>query len=278
MSVLTDTPMEGTTERNKKRRTMLTRRKTSSTVATSTVASDTTPTTEVNLKDESSIVMVPDADPVDDVAHRGVGGGGGGDKLSTSDTEEFILSVEGQSTGTRRHQSFIVFTVGQEKDLAVGLEGHNLLYDKVDLEYRNKPRKDRVKKEKGDSMVPPVSPQDLGRWIRSRRTRYGKLSKSKSGDGNPRIQSERDKWILTLFSFLGRHIQRSQQPKTLGPKESTATACLPTTPPPTCDVVEVGRHFLSPTPSSSSFAGTSPICTEDLILEKVFNCHQQVVS
>ena len=42
-------------------------------------------------------------------------------------------------------------------------------------------------------------------WYRSLRTRYGCLLKKMSGDRAAEF-TERDKWILSIFSFLRAHI------------------------------------------------------------------------
>ena len=44
-------------------------------------------------------------------------------------------------------------------------------------------------------------------WFDSLRTKYGKLSAVKSGDG-ARELTFRDKWVLDKFAFLKRHIVR----------------------------------------------------------------------
>ena len=46
-------------------------------------------------------------------------------------------------------------------------------------------------------------------WHRSLRTRYGCLQKKKSGDGAAEFterMDQKDKWILSIFSFLRAHI------------------------------------------------------------------------
>ena len=47
----------------------------------------------------------------------------------------------------------------------------------------------------------------LKTWFESMRTRFGKLTKSKSDDGNI-DHTQRDKLILACFDFLHTHIMR----------------------------------------------------------------------
>lgn len=47
----------------------------------------------------------------------------------------------------------------------------------------------------------------LRRWYDSMRTRFGKLTLTKSGQG-ANERTDRDRWILDTFSFLSKHIVR----------------------------------------------------------------------
>ena len=47
--------------------------------------------------------------------------------------------------------------------------------------------------------------RETGPWFKRMRTRYGKLTSKKSGDG-AREYTDRDSWILRSFSFLDDHI------------------------------------------------------------------------
>jgi hypothetical protein len=54
-----------------------------------------------------------------------------------------------------------------------------------------------------------VSVTELKTWYESLRTRFGKLSAAaKSGDGATKELTDRDKWVMASFSFLGRYIAR----------------------------------------------------------------------
>ena len=53
----------------------------------------------------------------------------------------------------------------------------------------------------------PFSAMDLKIWFKGMRTRYGKHTSKKSGDG-AKEHTDRDTWILRSFSFLDDHIAR----------------------------------------------------------------------
>ena len=53
----------------------------------------------------------------------------------------------------------------------------------------------------------PFSAIDLKIWFKGMRTRYGKLTCKKFGDG-AKEHTDRDTWILRSFSFLDDHISR----------------------------------------------------------------------
>lgn len=138
-----------------------------------------------------------------------------------SDSAESVVSIMSEaSQAPRQRRKVVTFTTEQEADLAEWLQQHPYLFDKGHPEYRNKPLRDRVKAEKAAMLEPPSTGKDIENWLRGMRTRFGKLSKAKSGDGaTKKTPSDRDRWILQLFQFMGQHIQRCTQPKTLGPKQ-----------------------------------------------------------
>ena len=70
---------------------------------------------------------------------------------------------------------------------ARGVAPGKYLYDRSLNEYRNKPRKYRVRAEKGATLNHPLPGDDIGRWIKGMRTSYGKLTKLKSGSGSKTI-------------------------------------------------------------------------------------------
>ena len=79
------------------------------------------------------------------------------------------------------------------------------LFNKKLNDYKNIDKKVTLWQDKGDEMC--VEVPLLKTWFESMRTRFGKLTKSKSGDGNI-DHTERDQWILAHFNFLHTHIMR----------------------------------------------------------------------
>ncbi|XP_050722489.1 uncharacterized protein LOC127001634 isoform X5 [Eriocheir sinensis] len=78
--------------------------------------------------------------------------------------------------------------------------------------------------------------EQLRRWFDTMRTRYGKLTNPKSGSWAHRLPTDRDKWIMRLFSFLDTHIVRhkgrtrgckTSAPVTTQPQEAAAEGAAP---------------------------------------------------
>ncbi|KAG0722848.1 hypothetical protein GWK47_043779 [Chionoecetes opilio] len=75
-------------------------------------------------------------------------------------------------------------------------------------------------------MEPPITTLDLMTWFTSFRSRFGRLTNLKSGDGAKRL-TERENWIMNMFQFLKPHIVRQKKPRTLGMLQSAAQAAEP---------------------------------------------------
>ena len=79
------------------------------------------------------------------------------------------------------------------------LMNHEVLYNKKLEGYEDTKGKALLWQKQLEEMGLPV--YELKTWYSSLKTRYTKLRKLKSGDGNPEY-SERDQWVLQSFSFL----------------------------------------------------------------------------
>ncbi|KAK3878983.1 hypothetical protein Pcinc_016427 [Petrolisthes cinctipes] len=79
----------------------------------------------------------------------------------------------------------------EERELGEWLQENAFLYDRSLNEYRTKLKKDSVKEKKGATLNSPLSGDDIERWIKGLRTRYGKLTKLKSRSGSKTI-AQRD--------------------------------------------------------------------------------------
>ena len=134
-----------------------------------------------------------------------------------SDGEEEVMTRAMMLKKRKRKQ--VILDEDMEKELGVWLQENPFLYNRGLHDFKNTARKLAVLKEKGQSLTPPLSVVELQRWISSMRTRYGRLTKLKSGQAAPTVHTERDKWILQIFNFMGKHIVRHKKPKTLGLKQ-----------------------------------------------------------
>ena len=105
-------------------------------------------------------------------------------------------------------------------DLGEWLQANSFLYDRDHTDYKNWQKKQRILEPKAKTLNPPLSGEELGRWIHTKRTRYGRLTKrlQKSGSGRHQLTAL-DKWILSLFQFIEPHIMRQKETKSLGIRE-----------------------------------------------------------
>ncbi|XP_078318766.1 uncharacterized protein LOC144620814 [Crassostrea virginica] len=63
----------------------------------------------------------------------------------------------------------------------------------------------------------------LKTWYSSMRTRYGRLKKNKSGDGDKEM-TERDVWVIKNFEFLHPHIHEVQKKTLVSMKKKLAAS------------------------------------------------------
>ncbi|XP_064092899.1 uncharacterized protein LOC135205736 [Macrobrachium nipponense] len=144
------------------------------------------------------------------------------DNMSTTDAEK---GDEGSGLQKRRKKRpCVLLTDEQERMLGEWLQKHPFLYDRGLNDFKEVAKKTRLLAEKAKSLNPPLTGSQLSTWLKSTRTRYGRLTKVKNGQVAKRDLTEREKWILSEFKFFGKHIVRQKKPKTLRSKESAAVA------------------------------------------------------
>ena len=107
--------------------------------------------------------------------------------------------------GQKKRPRSLILTTEQENDVVEWLMDHPCLFDKKEGDYKDTAMKARLWNGKAEELQMDVSM--LRTWFESMRTRFGKLTKRKSGDGAPQ-KTDRDKWILSRFAFLASHIVR----------------------------------------------------------------------
>ena len=145
--------------------------------------------------------------------------------VAEGDNEGGLITTEGELTDDvgaplrkRKKMSPVYLCDEQKRRLGKWVQEHPFLYYKGLLEFKDVRKKSSLFEAKARSLDPPLTGTQLSTWLRSIRTRYGRLMKVKSGQA-VRDLTAREKWILSEFSFFGRHIVRQKKPKTLGLRE-----------------------------------------------------------
>ena len=129
--------------------------------------------------------------------------------------EEPSTHSASDSTDTQKSQ---MFNKREEGALAEWLQENDFIYNRTHEDYKNKIKKERVITEKGRSLRPPRTLQEINRWIHTRRTQFGKLLKKMEGKSGAarRRETDHERWILQTFQFFKRHIQRQRPSRSLG--------------------------------------------------------------
>ena len=99
------------------------------------------------------------------------------------------------------------FTDNQEKELGEWLLGMPMLYDKGSKAYRDTRKKDAAIHEK--CMEMGIERGEYTMWYHYMRSAYGRLTRKASGSGS-REFTDREKWIISTFSFFKSHIVRHE--------------------------------------------------------------------
>ena len=142
------------------------------------------------------------------------------------DEEEHLGSVTHSGTestddysspASSRSRSIITMPKKVEAELAEWLQEQEFLYVRTHADNKNKDKKERVLEEKGKSLSPPQSLEDMKKWLHTRRTQYGRMTKKLEKSGAARAQlTSHKKWILRTYHFLKRHIKRQRPTQSLG--------------------------------------------------------------
>ena len=138
------------------------------------------------------------------------------DRASEEDSQ---LHIATQDTSDEQSQDprgkGVHFTRRVEGEIVEWLQANPLLYDRGHADYKSRHKKDRVLEEEATRLN--VTKEQLSRWLHTKRTRYGKLTKKLEKSGAARVPlTDLDRWILDKFSFMGAHIVRQREPRTLG--------------------------------------------------------------
>lgn len=125
----------------------------------------------------------------------------------------------------RAKNDTVHLTEANERKVAEWLEFEvPFIYTKGHRDYKDKKRIAAAFASMGASLVPPVTGPELKTWFNSVRTRYGRLTATKSGQAaTTRRKTDREVWLLGLFEFLKPHIVRQRQPQVLGVPQQVCT-------------------------------------------------------
>ena len=105
----------------------------------------------------------------------------------------------------RKQKKTVTLTDEQEEAMIAWLKENPLIYDKGKGHYKKKDDKKVMWAEKAAELG--LTPQELTTWYETNRTRFGKLTRRKSGQGNKKL-TDRQEWVLKSFAFLQEHINR----------------------------------------------------------------------
>ncbi|MCP3857968.1 MAG: hypothetical protein GY698_25145, partial [Actinomycetia bacterium] len=153
------------------------------------------------------------------------------------------------------------------------LKNHPCLFHSGDKDYYKTEMKRNLWKEITTELG--YSEKHLRGWLRSKRTRLGKLSKLMSGSGHEVPPSSEDAWILVHMPFVLGYIKRKRRTvKTAGGLKSSLKRKKPRTASLHVSIVRTSRGTLrmEPNPESELVIDVDPatpgaILEEDFILE-----------
>ena len=113
----------------------------------------------------------------------------------------------------------------EEAEVVEWLRENEFIYNKKKKAYKDTHKKISRWQELAEKMGKDV--EMLMVWYNSLRTRYGRLLKTKSGQGVAE-RTERDEWIMQNFNFLQNHIYQSQS-RSINPVKKAACSARPAT-------------------------------------------------
>ena len=124
----------------------------------------------------------------------------------------------------------------------------------------------------------------MKKWFETQRTRYGKLTQTKSGQAGEK-STERQTWLKDSFSFLRGHIRRKGVSKSSAfkspqrPSAAPASASVPDTSKDTESEMEISiASDVTHQPSSTSRKRQPPVATTITSADPVLDQFQQMRS
>ena len=137
--------------------------------------------------------------PVPDQSLEAEEPGSDDDRASVASVTGSVASVRSCINKAKKAKIVADLSPDEEQAMIDWLQDHPILYNKKLGTYKDTVRKEALWAEKAVALKKPI--QVLKTWYTSLRTRFGRLKKKKSGDGDPEM-TEREEWILRHFEFL----------------------------------------------------------------------------
>ena len=126
----------------------------------------------------------------------------GGKRVQT----DMDTGVESTYSRQKKGQMKSIFlSDSDEEAIAEFVKQHEELYDKTNNSFKDKQKKEGLWEQLAASRNLPV--KTVKKWFDMQRTRYGKLTQTKSGQAAEK-STEHQTWLKDSFSFLPGHIRR----------------------------------------------------------------------
>ena len=141
------------------------------------------------------------------------------------------MDTDAESTQSRQKKGqmkSIFLSDSDEEAIVEFVKWHEELYDKTNDSFKDKQKKERLWEQL------PATRNLPKKWFGTQRTRYGKLTLTKSGQAAEK-STERQTWLKDSLSFLRGHIRRQAVSKSSAfkspqrPSAVTASASVPET-------------------------------------------------
>ena len=114
--------------------------------------------------------------------------------------------VESIQSRQKKSQIKSIFLSDSDEEATMEfIKQHEELYDKTKDCFKDKQKKERLWEQLAATRNLPV--KTVKKWFNTQRTRYGKLTQTKSGQATEK-STERQTWLKDSFSFLRGHIRR----------------------------------------------------------------------
>ena len=180
---------------------------------------------------------------------------------TVEEEERWEEDIESHSSA-KRARVCATFTDSQEISIVEFVKQHPELYDKENPRFHDRNRREALWAEISAELK--LQPFDVRRWLKSQRTRYGKLSKLQSGQ-TPREMTKRQSWVYQQMGFLKTHIRRKGANRSSGFEASPNTSKQDESRGSTTDTEHLESSVLRE--RSQSILTSTPVSTDSKILE-----------